>query len=365
MKVIISAGGTGGHIFPAIAVADELRRRDPSVQILFVGAKGKMEMERVPKAGYAIEGLWISGFQRRLTWQNLMFPFKVISSMWKARRIINEFKPDVVVGFGGFASGPTLRVAASKGIPTVLQEQNSYAGVTNKLLAEKAVKICVAYPNMERFFPKEKVVLTGNPVRSDILNLHAKKAEGIKHFNLNPNRKTIVIIGGSLGARTLNRAMEANADLIAQSQDVQILWQCGKLYETDFKDGKAANLPNVQMKTFIDRMDLVYAAADVIIARAGALTISELCLAGVPSVLVPSPNVAEDHQTQNAMSLVNENAAILVKDIHAKEEMIEKALQILRNDLLQSDLKNNILRLGRPYACKDIADEIMHAAQPM
>jgi UDP-N-acetylglucosamine--N-acetylmuramyl-(pentapeptide) pyrophosphoryl-undecaprenol N-acetylglucosamine transferase len=358
MKVIISAGGTGGHIFPAIAVADELRRRDPSVQILFVGAKGKMEMERVPKAGYAIEGLWISGFQRRLTWQNLIFPFKVLSSMWKARRIIRDFQPNVVVGFGGFASGPTLRVAASKGIPTVLQEQNSYAGVTNKLLAEKAVKICVAYP-------KDKVVLTGNPVRSDILNLHAKKVEGIKHFNLNPNRKTIVIIGGSLGARTLNRAMEASADLIAQNQDVQILWQCGKLYETDFKDGKAANLPNVQMKTFIDRMDLVYAAADVIIARAGALTISELCLAGVPSVLVPSPNVAEDHQTQNAMSLVNENAAILVKDVHAKEEMIEKALQILRNDLLQSDLKNNILRLGRPYACKDIADEILHAAQPM
>ena len=365
MKIIISAGGTGGHIFPAIAIADELRRRDPSVQILFVGAKGKMEMERVPKAGYAIEGLWIAGFQRRLTWQNLMFPFKVLSSMWKARRIINDFKPDVVVGFGGFASGPTLRVAAAKGIPTVLQEQNSYAGVTNKLLAEKSVKICVAYPKMERFFPKDKVVLTGNPVRSDILNLHAKKAEGIKHFNLNPNRKTIVIIGGSLGARTLNQAMEANADLIAQSQDVQILWQCGKLYETDFKDGRAANLPNVQMKTFIDRMDLVYAAADVIIARAGALTISELCLAGVPTVLVPSPNVAEDHQTQNAMSLVNENAAILVKDIHAKEEMIEKALQILRNDLLQSDLKHNILRLGRPYACKDITDEILHAAQPM
>ncbi|MEO0042700.1 MAG: hypothetical protein RL329_2148 [Bacteroidota bacterium] len=365
MKVIISAGGTGGHIFPAIAVADELRRRDPSVQILFVGAKGKMEMERVPKAGYAIEGLWISGFQRRLTWQNLMFPFKVLSSMWKARRIIGDFQPDVVVGFGGFASGPTLRVAASKGIPTVLQEQNSYAGVTNKLLAEKAMKICVAYPNMERFFPKNKVVLTGNPVRSDILNLHAKKLEGIKHFNLNPNRKTIVIIGGSLGARTLNRAMEASVDLIAQNQDVQILWQCGKLYEVDFKDGKAANLPNVQMKTFIDRMDLVYAAADVIIARAGALTISELCLAGVPSVLVPSPNVAEDHQTQNAMSLVNEKAAILVKDVHAQEEMIEKALQILRNDLLQSDLKTNILRLGRPYACKDIADEIIHAAQPM
>jgi UDP-N-acetylglucosamine--N-acetylmuramyl-(pentapeptide) pyrophosphoryl-undecaprenol N-acetylglucosamine transferase len=365
MKVIISAGGTGGHIFPAIAVADELRRRDPSVQILFVGAKGKMEMERVPKAGYAIEGLWISGFQRRLTWQNLMFPFKVLSSMWKARRIIGDFQPDVVVGFGGFASGPTLRVAASKGIPTVLQEQNSYAGVTNKLLAEKAMKICVAYPNMERFFPKNKVVLTGNPVRSDILNLHAKKLEGIKHFNLNPNRKTIVIIGGSLGARTLNRAMEASADLIAQNQDIQILWQCGKLYEADFKDGKAANLPNVQMKTFIDRMDLVYAAADVIIARAGALTISELCLAGVPSILVPSPNVAEDHQTQNAMSLVNEKAAILVKDVHAQEEMIEKALQILRNDLLQSDLKTNILRLGRPYACKDIADEIIHAAQPM
>ena len=333
MKIIISAGGTGGHIFPAVAVADELKRQDPSIQILFVGALGKMEMERVPKAGYKIEGLPIAGLQRRLTlknvWLNLQLPFKLLNSMLKVKRILTDFKPNVAVGFGGFASGPTLRAAANMGIPTVLQEQNSYAGVTNKLLAEKAQVICVAYEGLEKFFPKDKIIITGNPVRSDIAfsqNTEGvsspKKEEGLTYFNLDKNKKTIVIMGGSLGAKSLNIAIENNAQLIESKEDIQILWQCGRLYEEDFKNGKSAQLPNVQMRPFIDRMDLAYAVADVIIARAGALTISELCLAGTPSVLVPSPNVAEDHQTKNAMALVEKNAAILVKDSEAKDKMI-------------------------------------------
>jgi UDP-N-acetylglucosamine--N-acetylmuramyl-(pentapeptide) pyrophosphoryl-undecaprenol N-acetylglucosamine transferase len=367
MRVIISAGGTGGHIFPAIAVADELKKQDPSVEILFVGALGKMEMERVPKVGYTIEGLPITGLQRRLTfkniWLNLQLPFKLLKSMLKVRRILKDFKPDVAVGFGGFASGPTLNAAASMGIPTVLQEQNSYAGVTNKLLAEKAVKICVAYASMEKFFPKDKLVVTGNPVRSDILNIKTKKEEAIVYFNLNENKKTIVILGGSLGAKTLNVAMENNAQLLENQVNVQVLWQCGRLYEEDFKNGKAARLPNVDMRSFIDRMDLAYAVADVIVARAGALTISELCLAGTPSVLVPSPNVAEDHQTKNAMALVNNSAALLVKDAEASDLMLKKALEIIDNPPLAASLSQNIVKMGKPNAAKDIADVVRNAAQ--
>ena len=373
MKIIISAGGTGGHIFPAVAVADELKRQDPSVQILFVGALGKMEMERVPKAGYKIEGLPIAGLQRRLTlknvWLNLQLPFKLLNSMLKVKRILTDFKPDVAVGFGGFASGPTLRAAANMGIPTVLQEQNSYAGVTNKLLAEKAQVICVAYEGLEKFFPKDKIIITGNPVRSDIAfsqNTEGvssrKKEEGLTYFNLDKNKKTIVIMGGSLGAKSLNIAIENNAQLIESKEDIQILWQCGRLYEEDFKNGKSAQLPNVQMRPFIDRMDLAYAVADVIIARAGALTISELCLAGTPSVLVPSPNVAEDHQTKNAMALVEKNAAILVKDSEAKDKMIQKALEIIDNESLMNSLSGNILKLGKPNAAKDIALQIIKIA---
>ena len=373
MKIIISAGGTGGHIFPAVAVADELKRQDPSVQILFVGALGKMEMERVPKAGYQIEGLPIAGLQRRLTlknvWLNLQLPFKLLNSMLKVKRILTNFKPDVAVGFGGFASGPTLRAAANMGIPTVLQEQNSYAGVTNKLLSEKAQVICVAYEGLEKIFPKDKIIITGNPVRSDIAFSHSssgaggnKKQEGLSYFNLDKNKKTIVILGGSLGAKTLNIAMENNAQLIENKGDIQILWQCGRLYEDDFKNGKAAQLPNVQMRPFIDRMDLAYAVADIIIARAGALTISELCLAGTPSVLVPSPNVAEDHQTKNALALVEKNAAILVKDSEAKDKMIQKALEIIENESLMNSLSHNILKLGKPNVAKDIAAQIIKIA---
>ena len=362
MKVIISAGGTGGHIFPAIAVADELRRQDPSVEILFIGAEGRMEMERVPKAGYAIEGLPIAGIQRKVTVQNILkniqLLYKLPLSMLKVRRILKRFKPDVVVGFGGFASGPTLKAAANQGIPTVLQEQNSYAGVTNKLLAEKAKVICIAYENMDKFFPKDKLVLTGNPVRSDILNVIAKRDEGIQYFNLDKTKKTLVILGGSLGAKTLNVAMENNAQLIENQQDMQVLWQCGRLYEADFKGGKTANLPHVQMRAFIDRMDLAYAVADVVIARSGALTVSELCLAGTPSVLVPSPNVAEDHQTKNAMALVENKAAVLVKDKEASEKMISTAIEVLGNEELRKRLRDNILKLGKPYATRDIAEAI-------
>ena len=360
MKVIISGGGTGGHIFPAIAVADELKRQNPNVEILFIGAQGKMEMERVPKAGYKIEGLWISGFQRKLTWQNLIFPFKVIHSMIKVGGIIKKFNPDVVVGFGGYASGPALRAAANKGIPTILQEQNSYAGVTNKILAQKAKKICVAYEGMEAFFPKEKIILTGNPVRKDIGKGTPKmKEEAIKYFGLDPNKKTIVILGGSLGARTLNQAMEANTDLLQTRNDVQVLWQCGRLYDDQFKVLKAANLPNIQMRPFIDKMDLAYAIADVVIARAGALTVSELCLAGTASILVPSPNVAEDHQTKNAMALVNKQAALLVKDANAKTEMIHKALEVLDNKERKEDLSKHILLLAKPEAAKVIAQVVL------
>jgi UDP-N-acetylglucosamine--N-acetylmuramyl-(pentapeptide) pyrophosphoryl-undecaprenol N-acetylglucosamine transferase len=335
MNIIISAGGTGGHIFPAIAVADELRRQDPSVNILFVGAIGKMEMERVPKAGYKIEGLPIAGLQRKINLKNIL---------------LNVQLP--------FTSAPTLKAAANLGIPTILQEQNSYAGMTNKILAEKAIKICVAYEGLDKFFPVEKIVITGNPVRSDIIDVRAKYTEGSQYFGLDPNKKTLAILGGSLGAKTLNMAMEQNAELIGNQQNIQVLWQCGRLYDEDFKNGKAAHLPNVQMRPFVDRMDLAYAVADVVIARAGALTISELCLSGNPSVLVPSPNVTDDHQTKNAMALVNKKAAVLVKDLDAHNKMLQTAFALLNNEKEAAELRKNILNLGKPNAAKDIVEVI-------
>lgn len=362
MRVVISGGGTGGHIFPAIAIADALRKQDPAVEILFVGAQGRMEMEKVPAAGYRIEGLWISGFQRSLTKQNLLFPVKVISSLWKARQIVRQFKPDVAVGVGGYASGPTLRVANWMGIPTVLQEQNSYAGVTNKLLAQKAAVICVAYDRMERFFPKEKIRLTGNPVRSDIFGLD-KRAEGMDFFGLDPTKKTIVILGGSLGARTLNQAMDAAAGLLAQKEDVQVLWQCGKVNFEMFSKIETAKLPRVKIRAFIEKMELAYSVADVIIARAGALTISELCLVGKAAILVPSPNVAEDHQTKNALSLVEKEAALMVPDSEAKGKMIPLALELLQDDQKRQILRENCLKLARPNAAQDIAKEIIRIAK--
>ena len=359
MKVIISGGGTGGHIYPAIAIANELKRQRPEVEILFVGAKGKMEMEKVPKAGYPIEGLWISGFHRKLTLRNLLFPIKLINSLWRARRILKRFKPDIAIGVGGFASGPILEMAYRLGIPSLIQEQNSYAGVTNRLLAKKVNRVCVAYQNMERFFPKEKVKWTGNPVRSDIMDLDNRKSEAQKHFQLEENSQTVLLFGGSLGAKTLNEAMAKNTNLIAEHKEVQFIWQAGQLYIEDYKTSTTAQLPNVQIRAFIDRMDLAYAAADIVICRAGALTISELSLVGKPSILIPSPNVAEDHQTQNAKALVDKEAALLVKDKEAAEQMIPLALDTLKDVDSQHKLSQNIRLLGKPSAAPTIVSEVL------
>jgi len=359
MKVLISGGGTGGHVFPAIAIADAIRKAVPDAGFLFVGAKGKLEMEKVPKAGYQIEGLWISGFQRKLTLRNLLVPFKLAASMWKARRLVRRFRPDVAVGVGGYASGPTLEVACRMGVPSLIQEQNSFAGMTNRLLGSKVDRICVAFEGMDRYFPAEKLVITGNPVRDSIRNSHATRPEGIGFFELDPSKRTILVFGGSLGARSLNEGMALQRELLAKTPDVQVIWQCGSLYIDRFRDCETARLPNVRIMPFIDRMDLAYAAADVIVARAGAITISELCLVGRPVVLIPSPNVAEDHQTKNAMALVEKNAAILVKDHETGEWIIRKPLEILNNPKQAETLGKNILQLARPNASEDIAKEII------
>jgi UDP-N-acetylglucosamine--N-acetylmuramyl-(pentapeptide) pyrophosphoryl-undecaprenol N-acetylglucosamine transferase len=356
LKFIVSGGGTGGHIYPAIAIANELKSRFPDAEFLFVGAKDKMEMQKVPQAGYKIEGLWIAGLQRKLTVQNMMFPFKLIISLWKSRQIINKFKPDVVIGTGGFASGPLLQVANSKNIPTVVQEQNSFPGITNKLLSKKANKICVAYENLERFFPKEKIVFTGNPVRSDLINVNAKKEEAIAYFNLDSNKKTLLVLGGSLGARRINQLIEKEIYSIV-SKDVQVIWQCGKFYVNDYKhfsDGK-----NVQVLDFIDRMDLVYAAADFVISRAGASSVSELCLVGKPTIFIPSPNVAEDHQTKNAKAIVDKNGAILLKESELEEKFETTFSNLISDENLQKELSQNIKSLAKPNATKDIVNEII------
>ena len=359
LKILITGGGTGGHVFPAIAIADALKKLRPDTEFLFVGANGKMEMERVPQAGYAIEGLNIAGFQRSMSLRNLSFPFKLLGSLWKAKKIIRRFQPDVVVGTGGYASGPVMRAAQRAGIPTLIQEQNSFAGVTNKILGKDASTICVAYDHAEQFFPAEKIVFTGNPVRSNILNLEGKHQEGVKHYGLNPRKKTIAVVGGSMGARTLNEAMRDNAKFFEKYEGVQALWQCGKFYEYEFSESDTAKLPNVHLCAFIDRMDLLYAAADVVISRAGALTISELCLVGKPAVLVPSPNVAEDHQTKNALALVEKGAARIVRDAEAVEKMLQEALLILENEALGFSLSESIRQLGRPNAAEAIAREVI------
>ncbi len=357
LKILITGGGTGGHIFPAIAIADAIRKARPKTEFLFVGATGKMEMERVPKAGYAIEGLKVAGFQRSISLRNLSFPFKLLSSLWKARSIVSRFQPDVVIGTGGYASGPVMRAAQRAGIPTLIQEQNSYAGVTNKILGKKAARVCVAYDHMERFFSADKIIFTGNPVRADILNLEGKREEGMNYYGLDPNKKTIVVIGGSLGARTLNEAMRDNVEFWEKYDGIQVVWQCGKFYEYEYSSNTTAKLPNVQCLAFIDRMDLLYAAADVVISRAGALSISELCLVGKPAILIPSPNVAEDHQTKNALALVEKAAARLVRDADAKEKMLQEALLILENEALAFSLSESIRQLGRPNAAETIARE--------
>ena len=357
-RAIISGGGTGGHIFPAIAIADELKRRNPDIEILFVGAEGKMEMEKVPAAGYNIKGLPIVGFQRKLSLSNFVLPFKIVGSLLKARRIIKDFKPEVAVGVGGYASGPLLKLATMRKVPSMVQEQNSFPGKTNKILSKSVQKICVAYDGLERFFPKEKIVLTGNPTRRDMVMIDGKKEEAYKFYNFGPAKKTVLIIGGSLGARTLNESVIAKLEELKAS-GVQVLWQCGKLYNEKLTEElKDADLGSVKMVQFIDRMDLAYAMADVVISRAGAISVSELCLVKKPTILIPSPNVAEDHQTKNAMALVEKNAAILVKDVEAIEKMVPSVLSLLNDDQKCSELSSNIEKLGRPRATESIVDEL-------
>lgn len=331
----------------------------PETEFLFVGAKGKLEMLKVPEAGYKITGLWISGLQRKLTLKNIMFPFKLISSLMKTRKIIRDFKPDVVVGVGGFASGPTLKTAARFGIPTLLQEQNSYAGLTNKLLAKKANTICVAYENMDRYFPKEKIVLTGNPVRNDIIGIEKKRAEAIKFFSLDAGKKTLFCFGGSLGARTLNESIIRHLQELIAS-DVQLIWQIGSFYIKEFEERlKGFDLKNIRYYEFLKEMNLAYAAADVVVSRAGALSISEICITGKPAIFVPSPNVAEDHQTKNAMALVNAQAALMVKDADAQVNLVPEALKLIYNEGYQKTLSENIKKYARPLAAESIVKEII------
>ncbi|MEW4923703.1 undecaprenyldiphospho-muramoylpentapeptide beta-N-acetylglucosaminyltransferase [Algibacter sp. 2305UL17-15] len=354
-NIILSGGGTGGHIYPAIAIANALKSKYPEAKFLFVGAKDRMEMEKVPQAGYDIKGLWITGIQRNLTLKNLMFPFKLISSLWKARKIVKSFKPDVAIGTGGFASGPLLYVAASKNIPTLIQEQNSYPGITNKLLSKKAHKICVAYKGLERFFPKEKIKITGNPVRQDLLSIDEKTVEAKNHFDLKHGKYTLLVLGGSLGSRRINQLIEKELDYF-DTQNVQIIWQCGKLYYEQYK--LYGNTKNVQVHQFLNRMDLAYAAADIIISRAGASSVSELCIVGKPVIFVPSPNVAEDHQTKNAMAIVNRDAALLIRESDLDVDFENKFSQLIASREKQKELGANIKKLALVNATKDIVEEV-------
>jgi len=394
-RIIISGGGTGGHIFPAIAIANALKALRPEADILFIGAKGKMEMEKVPQAGYRIVGLTISGFQRRLTWKNLLFPFRLMSALIKARKVITDFRPDLVIGVGGYASGPTLRIAAKKGIPCLIQEQNSFPGVTNRLLAPVVKKICVAYEGMEKYFPADKIVLTGNPVRKALLANTTLVHEAATFFGFEAGRKTVLSIGGSLGAGTLNNAMTNFIKKFDHQTDkyaVQVLWQTGTYYypsvlrdlENFFACSSSENDPGTNASTvnqgtafktadgllrivvrpFIDRMDYAYSIADLVISRAGALAISELCVAGKPSVLIPSPNVAEDHQTKNAKALVEREAAMMISDAEATEKLGSVIEQVLKDDLLRERLSRNINRLGYPDAADRIAGEALKLMTP-
>lgn len=353
-RFIISGGGTGGHIYPAIAIANELRRRYPDAEFLFVGAKNRMEMEKVPKAGYEIKGLWISGIQRNLKMSNLVFPIKLVSSLLASKKILKEFQPDVAIGTGGYASAPLLKSASMRNIPCLIQEQNSYAGITNKWLSKSVQTICVAYPNMERFFPKEKLVFTGNPVRQDLIDGLEDRTTAYKHFNLDPNKKTLLIIGGSLGARRINQLIEEHKEYI-ESQGVQLLWQCGSYYHEEYKQ---FDTQNIRVKAFVQRMDLAYAAADIIISRAGALSVSELCLVGKPVVFIPSPNVAEDHQTKNAQSIEREGAAILLKESELESRFKEEFTSLIHDRAKQKALGEAILKLAKPNATRAIVDEV-------
>lgn len=360
-KIIISGGGTGGHIFPAVAIADALKQRLDDPDILFIGAKGRMEMEKVPAAGYSIKGLWISGIQRRLTLKNLSFPFKLISSTLKAGRIIKSFRPDVAIGTGGYASGPMLRVASRRGIPSLIQEQNSFPGITNRLLSKTVDSICVAFENMERYFPQEKITITGNPVRKDIIQTQGKRQEAMKYFGLKEDRKTILVIGGSQGARSVNLALVGQAKEILEG-DVQMIWQCGKAFLPQAMEAASGLSPVEQDKLkihdFISRMDLAYAAADMVISRAGAIAISELCIVGCPIVLVPLPGAAEDHQTKNAKALTEKDAAILLPD-NELEKLAKTVKDLMGDENRQKKMKENILQFARPDATEKIADEVI------
>jgi len=360
--VIISGGGTGGHIFPAIAIANALKKVNEENEILFVGANGRMEMEKVPAAGYKIEGLNISGIQRKMTLSNLLVPFKVIGSVMKAKKIIRKFHPDAAVGVGGYASAPLLYAATAMRIPSIIQEQNSYAGITNKILSKRVQKICVAYEGMEKYFPAEKIILTGNPVRQDILNTTDKKQEALQFFGLSFDKKIILVIGGSLGARTINESVAAGLNRLRE-KNIQLIWQTGKLfYPKAVELTKGLENSGIRSFDFIQRMDLAYSAADVVISRAGASSVSELCLVAKPAVLVPSPNVAEDHQAKNAMALVKKDAALLIKDAEAREKLINTAIQLSMDEQQQNQLKKNIASMALRNSAERIAEEIYRIA---
>jgi len=362
LRLIFSGGGTGGHIYPAIAVALEIRDSHPEADILFVGANGKLEMLKVPHAGFKIIGLWISGLQRKIALSNLLVPLKMLISTLKSRKILRNFNPHVVAGFGGYASGPIMLAASGMGIKTLIQEQNSYAGIANKAVAKKADKICVAYENMSRFFPQDKIVITGNPVRSDLINPSRKTHEAFEYFDIDPNEQTILVMGGSMGARSINEGIIQNIDRWIASGK-QLLWQTGRIYFDEMLSRiPQGDLKNIKVLEFIDRMDLAYSASDIVISRAGALSISELCLVGKPVIFVPSPNVAEDHQTKNATALLNENAAIVVRDDKVLEELPEVAFGLLDNHEQQLMLSRNISVLAKPAATQKIAGEILSLA---
>lgn len=357
-KVIISGGGTGGHIFPAIAIANQIKKENPDAEILFIGAEGKMEMEKVPAAGYEIVGLWISGFQRRFTWKNFVLPFKIIASLWKARKIIKKFKPQAVIGVGGYASGPTVRIASKMGIPTIVQEQNSFPGKTNKILSKTVTKICVAYENLERFFPKEKIVFTGNPVRRSVVDIEGIRKSSLSEYGLSSEKKTVLVVGGSLGAKTLNESLVTKIQIL-QENNIQLIWQCGKYQHEEMVElTKNMDMTGVVLEPFITEMQKAYAAADIIVSRAGAIAVSELCIIGKPLILVPSPNVAEDHQTKNAMALVNDAAAILITDKESRVKLVPKILDLVSKEEEQKTLSENIKKKGILNADERIVDVI-------
>ncbi len=356
LKVIISGGGTGGHIFPAISIAKSLEKKVKFIELLFVGSKNRMEMQKIPEYGYTIKGLWISGFQRSFSLRNLLFPIKLISSLIKSRNIIRDFKPDLVIGTGGFASGPLLYVASKRGIPSVIQEQNSYPGITNRILGRHVNKVCVAYDNMERFFHKKKLILAGNPIRESIINFKDKTYYGKKLFNVDNNKITVLVIGGSLGSKTINESISQNLNLF-KKHNLNLIWQTGTSFVNESNEfTQSLNVGGISSHVFIKEMDLAYAAADIIVSRAGAIAISELCFVGKPIILVPSPNVAENHQTKNAQSLVNKNSALMVKDVNSKRKLVEVLISLSKNKKLQKELISNIKKLAVTDAADQIAD---------